>query len=63
MQGHKKIQDLFTDAKVPRDWRDKIPLLVCGAGVAWVVGHRTAQWAMAKGGEKTLWIRFEPSSE
>lgn len=60
MQGHKKIQDLFTDAKVPRGWRDNIPLLVCGGGVAWVVGYRTADWSMAGGGGTTLWIRFEP---
>jgi tRNA(Ile)-lysidine synthase len=60
MQGHKKIQDLFTDDKVPRHWRDKIPLLVCDRGVAWVVGYRTAEWAKVKsGGNPTLWIRFD----
>ncbi len=63
MQGHKKIQDLFTDAKVPRHWRDKIPLLVCDRGVAWVVGYRTAEWAKAEStGKPTLWIRFDPSN-
>jgi len=60
MRGHKKIQDLFTDAKVPRHWRDKIPLLVCDSGVAWVAGYRTAEWAKAKsGGNPTLWIRLD----
>ena len=62
MQGHKKIQDLFTDSKVPRHWRDKIPLLVCDRGVAWVVGYRTAEWAKAdSSGTATLWIRFDLS--
>ena len=60
MRGHKKIQDLYTDAKVPRDWRDRIPLLVCDGGVAWVAGYRTADWAMAGGeGRSTLWIKLD----
>ena len=62
MQGHKKIQDLFADSKVPRHWRDKIPLLVCDCGVAWVVGYRTAEWAKADSScTATLWIRFDLS--
>ena len=47
MTGTKKLQDFFTDAKIPRDQRDGIPLLVCQRGIAWVVGHRVAAWAVA----------------
>ena len=47
MAGTKKLQDFFTDAKVPREQRDHIPLLVCQRGIAWVVGHRVAEWAVA----------------
>ncbi len=47
MSGTKKLQDFFTDAKVPRGQRDSIPLLVCDRGIAWVVGHRVADWAKA----------------
>ena len=39
--GHKKLQDLFVDAKVPRRERKKIPLLVDSGGrVLWVPGLR-----------------------
>lgn len=47
MTGTKKLQDYFTDAKVPREQRDSVPLLVCDRGIAWVVGHRVAEWARA----------------
>ncbi len=46
MSGTKKLQDFFTDAKVPRSDRDNIPLLLCDRGIAWVAGHRVADWAL-----------------
>jgi tRNA(Ile)-lysidine synthase len=36
----KKIQDLFVDMKVPRDERDRIPLVVSGDDIVWVAGVR-----------------------
>lgn len=39
--GHKKkLQDLFVDAKLPREERDAVPVVASGADVLWVVGHR-----------------------
>ncbi|HIM38264.1 MAG TPA: hypothetical protein EYM38_09640, partial [Dehalococcoidia bacterium] len=43
--GDKKLQDFFTDAQVPREWRKRIPLLVTERGIAWVVGYRISDWA------------------
>jgi len=40
MGGKKKIQDLFTDAKVPGAERRRIPLVLFGDEVAWVGGMR-----------------------
>lgn len=40
MEGSKKLQDLLVDAKVPRSARGRIPLLVCGDDIVWVIGHR-----------------------
>lgn len=40
MDGSKKLQDILVDAKVPRPQRDRIPLLVGGDEVLWVIGHR-----------------------
>jgi tRNA(Ile)-lysidine synthase len=36
----KKLQDFFVDQKVPRDERNRIPLIVSGGNILWVVGHR-----------------------
>jgi len=43
LPGAKKLQDFFVDTKVPREERSRIPLLVVGKGIAWVVGHRIAE--------------------
>ncbi|HDH97094.1 MAG TPA: tRNA lysidine(34) synthetase TilS [Proteobacteria bacterium] len=38
--GEKKLADFFVDAKIPRFVRKKVPLLVSGGEIAWVIGHR-----------------------
>lgn len=39
--GHpKKLQDFFTDEKVPRSERDKVPLVTAGGKLIWVAGMR-----------------------
>lgn len=38
--GSKKLQDFFTDRKIARHQREKIPLLVAPEGILWVVGMR-----------------------
>jgi tRNA(Ile)-lysidine synthase len=43
LAGQKKLQDFFVDAKVPRAGRRRVPLLVAGGRIAWVVGHRIAE--------------------
>ncbi|HMK50536.1 MAG TPA: tRNA lysidine(34) synthetase TilS [Thermodesulfovibrionales bacterium] len=36
----KKIQDFLVDLKVPRDERNRVPMLVSGEDIIWVVEHR-----------------------
>jgi len=36
----KKLQDFFVDEKVPRDERDKVPVVVSGNDIVWIAGHR-----------------------
>jgi len=36
----KKLQDFYVDQKVPRDERNRIPLIVSGNDIIWVVGYR-----------------------
>ena len=41
MEGHsKKLQDFFTDLKIPIAARSRIPLVVAPEGILWVVGYR-----------------------
>ena len=41
MHGTKKIKDYFIDLKVPNSQRDRIPMVVCGKEILWVVGFTT----------------------
>jgi tRNA(Ile)-lysidine synthase len=37
----KKLQDYFSDIKLPRERRARAPLLAAPEGILWIVGHRT----------------------
>ncbi len=41
--GRKKLQDFFMDLKVPRQKRDRVPLILAGDRIAWVAGYRAAE--------------------
>ena len=49
MVGTRRIQDLFVDAKLPREARDHLPLLFCGDTLAWVPGYRVARELAVRG--------------
>ena len=36
----KKLQDFFVDEKVPRDERNRVPLITSGKDIIWVLGYR-----------------------
>lgn len=60
MKTEKKLQDFLVDEKVPRLWRDRVPLLVQTRGIVWVVGYRIAEWAkVTEGCEEAVSIQFE----
>jgi tRNA(Ile)-lysidine synthase len=40
MTAVKSVKDFFIDAKVPRPWRPKVPLVVNPRQVVWIVGYR-----------------------
>jgi tRNA(Ile)-lysidine synthase len=39
----KKLQDFMVDAKIPRSWRDCVPLVCSPEGILWVVGWRITE--------------------
>lgn len=58
--GHKKIKDIFIDDKIPREARDRLPLLTCGSEVLWVIGHRRGtRYPVGEDTEKILYFRLE----
>ncbi|GHG00253.1 tRNA(Ile)-lysidine synthase [Deinococcus piscis] len=42
--GTRRLSDVLAEARVPRDWRSQVPLLVSAQGVQWV-GLRPPVWA------------------
>jgi tRNA(Ile)-lysidine synthase len=43
LKGSKSVQDLFTDAKVPRHERLQVPIVTSGEKIVWVCGLRIAE--------------------
>ncbi len=40
MKGTQKVKEYFIDHKIPRTERSRIPLLISGDRIVWIVGHR-----------------------
>ena len=58
--GTKKLQDLLVDRKVPRDARNRIPVVADAAGrIVWVVGHAVAAHAAASAQDAVVVLSFE----
>jgi tRNA(Ile)-lysidine synthase len=45
----KKLQDFFVDEKIPRDDREKIPIVVSGNDIIWIAGYRADSRYMVTG--------------
>ena len=41
--GTKSLQDLFTDRKIPRERRSRLPVVVSDGEIAWVPGVATGE--------------------
>jgi tRNA(Ile)-lysidine synthase len=50
LAGSRKLQDIFTDAKVPQPQRRVVPLFECDGEIVWLPGYRIARdWGVAPG--------------
>ena len=48
MEGSKKLQDIFTDLKIPKAQRADWPLVECGGEIIWLPGYRIARgWELS----------------
>lgn len=60
LNGSKKLQDIFADAKVPPEQRQALPVFECDGEIVWLPGYRIAQgWAVEEN-ETACWrLRVE----
>ena len=59
MDGSRKLQDIFTDARIPPGLRAALPVVCCGADVAWIPGYRVARaFALSDMAEPAIHIRI-----
>ena len=57
-----KLGDVLTNKKIPRAWRDHLPLLVSAGQILWIVGHHLSEVALVRPETKrVLELRFLPS--
>jgi tRNA(Ile)-lysidine synthase len=64
MTQFKKLQDFMVDTKIPRTWRDMIPLLCSPEQILWVVGWRIDERAkVTEATEKILHVEFTRLSQ
>jgi tRNA(Ile)-lysidine synthase len=63
--GTRKLQDYFTDKKIPRTRRDNIPLLTDGGQVLWIMDEpdRVNERYKPAGGESTFYVSVTSSSQ
>ncbi len=58
LEGEKKLQDYFVDARVPRRQRDRVPIVEAHGEIVWVVGHRVdGRFAAGPGARRLLVLR------
>ena len=55
----KKLQDIFSDAKVPREKRHRLPLVCADDTIIWVPGVRRAEFGRVTQGEDAVVISCE----
>ena len=60
MESPKKLQDFMVDAKIPRAWRDNVPIVCSPQHILWVVGWRIDHRARVTASTKhVLCLEFE----
>ena len=61
MQGTKKLQDIFSDGKVPPTLRHRLPIIECRGEIVWIPGFRIARgWEVRPDESLALQLALEP---
>ncbi|SHJ31592.1 tRNA(Ile)-lysidine synthase [Dethiosulfatibacter aminovorans DSM 17477] len=60
MKGQKKLKDFFIDERIPRDKRNKVPVLADEENIIWIAGYRMSDlYKIDKNTEKVLVIEIK----
>jgi tRNA(Ile)-lysidine synthase len=60
MKGHRKIQDILTDQKIPKTQRASIPVVLCRGEIIWLPGYRISRdWAVCSPQDPSIQVRLE----
>ncbi len=60
MEGSRKLQDIFTDLKLPRSLRTQVPVVVCRGEIIWLPGYRIALgWQVPDAQGESVHVRIE----
>lgn len=60
MAGSRKLQDIFTDLKIPRAQRNRIPIVTCRNEIIWIPGYRISRdWAVSDQASSSIRVRLE----
>jgi tRNA(Ile)-lysidine synthetase-like protein len=63
MEGSKKLQDIFTDLKIPKAQRESWPVVECGGEIIWLPGYRIARgWELSSDSEPALHLFSDAGS-
>lgn len=64
MAGTKRLQDFMVDARIPRRWRDRVPIVATPAQIVWVAGWRIDERARVMPTTETvLCLEFATNDE
>jgi tRNA(Ile)-lysidine synthase len=61
LAGTRKLQDVLTDAKIPREQRQRVPVVEGRRGIAWVGGLCTAEPYRVAAGESAVRVTWQPA--
>jgi tRNA(Ile)-lysidine synthase len=60
MKGQKKLKDFFIDERIPRDERNKVPVIADRENIIWIAGHRMSDlYKIDQNTEKVLLIEMK----
>lgn len=59
LYGRKKLQDYFTDVKLDRRQRARVPIVVRGEQIVWIAGYRLdRRWRVTSASERLLRLEY-----